>query len=206
MALFSGSRVSVADDAVMAAVQMIAELKTFNAYYQTLGGEIITIGIGIHTGDLMLGTIGFESRVESTVIGDTVNLASRMEGLTKQYGISVGITSKTVENLQCPQDFLLRQIDTVKVKGKEEAITVYEIFNGDPEPIKTTKLQLLDKYHEALYLYRQGQWHAALRLFSELQIALRQDKVIAIYLKRCYQFMKDPPDQYWAGVTQLVEK
>ncbi|WP_198284602.1 adenylate/guanylate cyclase domain-containing protein [Beggiatoa alba] len=206
MALFSGSHVGVADDAVLAAVGMLNRLQEYNAYRQNNGEKPLSIGVGIHTGALILGTIGFESRMESTVIGDTVNLASRMEGLTKQYGITIGITSPTYQQLQNPERFLIREIDTVQVKGKEEAITVYEVFDVDPQPLRDMKVTYLNKYMQALECYKRYQWQEALEQFLELKTVLQGDKVINIYIERCQHFITTPPNESWRGVTRLDEK
>jgi len=206
MALFSGNKVGVADDSIIAAIGMLEKLREYNRHRQKAGYRPIAIGVGIHTGLLMLGTIGFEKRIENTVIGDTVNLASRMEGLTKQYGISIGITSATLQRLADPAPFLIREIDTVQVKGKETAITIYEVFNGDPDRIRENKIQTLDRYHEALNLYKKCKWHDALQLFTELQTHLETDKVIGIYLERCRTFLDYPPDESWDGIIRLHEK
>lgn len=206
MALFPGSCVSVADDALSAALCMLEKLKEFNTYRQHLKKSPITIGIGIHTGPLTLGTIGFASRVETTVIGDTVNLASRIESLTKHYGITIGVTSTTLQKLKAHNSLLIREIDTVQVKGKEEAITVYDVFNADPEPIKEVKFKTLERYGEALASYKQGRWDDAICLFHELESQLINDRVISIYLQRCYVFKANPPGTEWVGVTRLDEK
>ena len=206
MALFSGNKIGVADDAVAAAVGMIEQLKDYNKHRQKSGYRPITIGIGIHTGPLMLGTIGFEKRMENTVIGDTVNLASRVEELTKEYGTPIIITAITYQQLVSSTQFLVRQLDTVQIKGKTRVSTIYEIFNNDPDPIKELKLKTLDTYHESINLYREGKWHDALQLFTELQTHLDADKVIEIYVERCRSLLDNPPDELWDGVTKLDEK
>ncbi|MCP4702472.1 MAG: HAMP domain-containing protein [Gammaproteobacteria bacterium] len=206
MALFPGARANSADDALAAAIGMMATLETFNAKRQKKSGSCpIAIGAGIHTGPLTLGIIGIESRVEGTVIGDTVNLASRIESLTKHYGIGIGITSATLNQLKNRDSLLIREVDTVQVLGRKEANTIYDIFNVDPEPLKERKIQTLDRYNEALVLYKQGQWKDALCLFDELHTKLVTDKAVKIYLRRCQKFKVNPPKS-WDGVTRLDEK
>ncbi|MCP4399790.1 MAG: GAF domain-containing protein [bacterium] len=206
MALFSGNNVGVADDAIVSARGMLEKLREYNQHRQNVGYRPIAIGIGIHTGPLMLGTIGFEQRMESTVIGDTVNLASRMEGLTKQYAIAIAITSDTFQGLMNPASFLIREIDTVQVKGKKLPITVYEEFNSDPDSVKEKKIQTLTTYHDALHLYKARKWRDALQIFTELQSSLETDQVIKIYRERCQAFLDYPPEESWDGVVRLREK
>ena len=206
MALFAGQKNSVADDSIAAALGMLEQLKVYNRHRRRAGYHPIQIGIGIHSGSLMLGTIGFERRMETTVIGDTVNLASRMEGLTKQYGIAIGVTSETLRKAVNADSLLVREIDTVKVKGKEKPITVYEIFNADPENIQEQKIQLDHQYVEALQLYKNRNWREAVQLFTTLRQSLPTDKVIEIYCERCQAFLEYPPNESWSGVTRLREK
>lgn len=206
MALFAGQNIGVADDSIAAAIGMLEQLKVYNRHRRHSGYRPIQIGIGIHTGSLMLGTIGFERRMETTVIGDTVNLASRMEGLTKQYGIALSVTADTLQKVVNAGSLLIREIDTVKVKGKEKPITVYEIFNADPKNIREQKIQLDHHYTEALQLYKMRKWRDALRIFITLRKSLPDDKVIEIYCERCQAFLDYPPDTSWDGVTRLREK
>ncbi len=207
MALFSGAVQGVADDAVAASIGMISQLERLNYKMLSSGQQPVEIGVGIHTGDLTLGTIGFEGRMESTVIGDTVNLASRMEGLTKLYGIHVAISEATYNNLSNPEDFMLREIDTVLVKGKAKPTRVYEVFDGDPADVREYKLNNAARYQEALAGYKAGRWDDAIGLFQEMAAANSADRVAAIYLQRCLEFKQTPPAaEGWNGVTKLTEK
>jgi adenylate cyclase len=125
MALFDDE---TTDGALNAAIAMQAALKEFNEtrYKQKL--PTLDIGIGIHRGEVVLGTIGFTSRIASTVIGDAVNVASRVEGLTKEYNCKVLVTDSVIRALQSPQEFDLELAnDAVKVKGKESAIALYKL-------------------------------------------------------------------------------
>jgi len=127
MALFSGS----ADEAVNAGLAMLQQLQLYNQERVESGETPIKIGIGINTGNLMLGTVGGQNRMDTTVISDAVNLASRVESLTKNYGVSLLITQHTYARLLNPSHYVIRPIDTVKVKGKSELVTVYEVLNAN---------------------------------------------------------------------------
>ncbi|MEP0881091.1 HAMP domain-containing protein [Trichocoleus sp. ST-U3] len=116
------------DSAVRAAILMQQTLSLFNEARMQKGLPAIAIGIGIHRGEVVMGTVGFTSRIDSTVVGDSVNLASRLEGLTKQYNCNILVTESVVNSLYHPESFYLGLVDkSVKVKGKDEAIAIYEV-------------------------------------------------------------------------------
>lgn len=193
MALFGGDHSSGAQDAVTAAVNIQETVKGYNKYRRSSGYRPITIGVGVNTGKMILGTIGFETRMDNTVIGDTVNLASRLEGLTKKYAIKITISSFTLNSLDHPDKFLLREIDTVQVKGKQEAVTVYEVFDADEAPDRDAKQENLDRYNEGIALFRRRQWGHAQKIFKELMQKLPSDIVVKIYEQRSRRFMEQPP-------------
>ena len=137
MALFDGDST---DNALHAAIAMQKSLDRFNQKRNHKGLPSIRVGIGIHRGEVVMGTIGFTSRIESTVIGDAVNLASRVEGLTKFYQTSILITQAVVTALENPKSFCISLVDDfVKVKGKEEAIAIYKLDNGRSKFLNLSK-------------------------------------------------------------------
>jgi len=163
MALFSGE----ADNAVQAGIAMLNQLFEYNQNRANLGYAPIQIGIGINTGSLMLGTVGGQNRMDSTVISDAVNLASRVESLTKNYGVSLLITEETYLRLKNPSEYAIRAIDTVKVRGKSELVTIYDVFDGDSPEIKAGKLATRELFAEALANYSAGKFAEAGQLFAE---------------------------------------
>lgn len=185
MALFSGG----ADGAVKAAIAMLHRLAEYNLDRVQSGYPAIGNGIGINTGPLMLGTIGGSSRMDSTAISDTVNLASRVENLTKNYGVSLLITHHTFSRLQNPGDYAIRIIDRVKVKGKSKTVSVFEVFDADPPEILGGKLAMRMVFEEALLLYYQHNFGEAAKRFQECRSVNPGDRVAAIYLERCQQQM-----------------
>ena len=128
MALFPTN----ADDAVQAAVAMQKRLAEYNLTRGSPERPVIKIGIGIHTGRLMLGTVGCQNRMDGTVISDAVNLASRIEDMTKIYGATLLITEETYSHLNNASQYAIRGIDRVKVRGKTAPVTVFEVFEGEP--------------------------------------------------------------------------
>ena len=183
MALFSGE----ADNAVKAGIAMLHRLGEYNQHRAHSGYAPIQIGIGINTGTLMLGTVGGQNRMEGTVISDAVNLASRVEELTKNYGVSLLITDQTYSRLTNKNQYAIRTLDTVKVKGKSQAVAVMEVFDADPPAIKQGKLATLALWQEALWLYNQGNLADAGQLFADCWRLNEGDRVARMYFNRCQQ-------------------
>ncbi len=185
MALFGGD----ADDAVKAGLSMLERLEEYNQHRQTSGYLPIQIGVGINTGDLMLGTVGGKNRMNGTVISDAVNLASRVESLTKNYGVSLLITHHTFLRLKNPSHYAIRTIARVQVKGKSELVTVYEVFDTDPPEVKAGKFSTLELFSEARSFYEFERWAEAAAKFQACLHQNPGDKVANIYLKKCQQFL-----------------
>ncbi|HEY9295457.1 MAG TPA: adenylate/guanylate cyclase domain-containing protein, partial [Phormidium sp.] len=189
MALFSGE----ADNAVKAGIAMLNALNEYNQYRQSIGSLPIKIGIGINTGTMMLGTVGGRSRMEGTVVSDAVNLASRIEGLTKNYGVSLLISHYTFLCLNDSNSYAIRLIDKVKVKGKSEMVTVYEVFDADPPEVKQAKLLSKTQFEQAVLLHNLGQFKLAAEIFAECISVNYQDKVAQIYWQRCQERTRGKP-------------
>ncbi|MEW6165653.1 MAG: adenylate/guanylate cyclase domain-containing protein [Pseudomonadota bacterium] len=187
------------DDALKAALGMLAELDQFNAQRAVLQGELpfehperrggseTHIGIGMNSGLLMLGVIGGSNRMEVTVISDAVNLASRVETLTKTYQTPILITQHTLNSIRYPNDFSIRFIDRVRVRGKHLAQSIYEVFDADPAPLKAAKLASRDTFEDALAHYHFRRMDDALTLFSDCLERNPGDTPAAVYWQRCRQ-------------------
>lgn len=183
MALFSGS----ADDAVKTGINMLRRLAVYNTTRTTVERPPIQIGIGINTGSLMLGTVGGSQRMDGTVISDAVNLASRLEGLTKEYGVSLLISHHTFQRLHHPVEFAFRIIDRVKVKGKSKMVSVFEVFDADPLELRAGKLVTKATFEQGLFLYSMNSFREAAQLFQDCLEIIPEDTAAQIYLKRCQQ-------------------
>ena len=186
MALFSGE----ADNAVKAGIAMLHRVAEYNQHRANSNYMPIQVGIGINTGSLMLGTVGGDSRMDSTVISDAVNLAARIERLTKKYGVSLLISHHTFSQLQDANEYAFRIIDRVKVKGKSVAVTVYEIFDADAPEIREKKLTTKLEFEQALLLYHLEKFSVAAKLFEYCLYINPTDTAARIYLEHC-QKMKD---------------
>ncbi|HBB36372.1 MAG TPA: diguanylate cyclase [Cyanobacteria bacterium UBA9273] len=186
MALFSGS----ADDAINAGIAMLQRLADYNQQRVKSGYKPIKIGIGINTGKLMLGTVGGKHRMDGTVISDDVNLASRLESLTKNYGVSLLISQQTLARLENPTAYSIRFIEQATVKGKSKAIAIFEVFDGDSPEIKDSKLTTKSLFEEGLFLYYQQDFWQAEKLFAAVMSSNSRDKVAQIYLERCHHQLR----------------
>jgi adenylate cyclase len=187
MALFP----NCAEDAVQAAIEMQQQVKIYNKHRQNSGYKPISIGIGLHTGTLMLGTIGEAERMESTVISDAVNLASRVEGLTKMYGVGVVASVQTLCRLDDPQKYKCRFLDRVKVKGKQKPVAVFEIYDGDSDLMIELKAQTQTYFEQGIFFHYQQQFAQARQMFLRVLQVNKQDQAAYFYAERCDMLMKN---------------
>lgn len=180
MALFP-----TADDGVRGAIAMLKTLSKYNMLLQLANFAPIRIGIGVHTGPLMLGTVGGRNRMDGTVISDAVNLASRIENLTKTYRTPLLITLQTYQHLKNPDQYKIRVVDSVKVKGKSDKITVFEVFDADDPKIIERKLATLEDFKQGIALYQHNEFRTARALFYKVLQVNEDDKVAQVYLENC---------------------
>ncbi|MDM8531382.1 adenylate/guanylate cyclase domain-containing protein [Anaerolineales bacterium HSG25] len=199
MALFSDQ----ADDAVQAAIAMLRRLNDYNNLRQTNGKPIVELGIGLHTGMLMLGTIGEESRMEGTVISDAVNVASRVEGLTKQYGASLVISQQTLMSLADPTLYSFRFIDRVMVKGKHTSLSVYEVFDGEAESQADLKQQTKEDFEQGLLSYYQKKFPESSVYFNKVLEHNQADEAARLYLQRAAHYMVHGVPDDWEGIEMI---
>ncbi|MCK5522515.1 MAG: PAS domain-containing protein [Thiomargarita sp.] len=195
-----------ADDAVQAAINMLKSLADYNLTRGRTKRPKIKVGIGINTGSLMLGIVGSENRMDSTVISDTVNLASRIEEMTRIYGLSLLITMRTHEKLKDFSQYNMRLVDTVKVKGKDEVVTVYGVFDGDSPEMITLKNKTLPYFNKGIILYQKKAFKEAKTLFEKVLQANKDDKVAQLYLERCENFQKNGVPDDWEGIEVFENK
>ena len=180
MALFSGD----ADGALDASIGMLKSLEEYNEFRKTENQTPIYVGIGINTGSMILGTVGGEKRMDGTVISDAVNLSSRIESLTKNYKVPLLITHHTFRVLKHPENYAIRMVDSIKVQGKDELITVYEVFDADAQEVKSAKLATLDSFNRGMSFYTQKNFEQAQLEFIQCLVNNPQDTVSKIYLTR----------------------
>ncbi|MBF9014113.1 MULTISPECIES: adenylate/guanylate cyclase domain-containing protein [unclassified Oceanispirochaeta] len=182
MALFPGP--DSAENAVQASIKMRLILKLYNNHRKKTGYDPIAVGIGIHTGTLMMGTIGEDKRMDGTVISDAVNLCSRIESLTKEYGLSIALSEESFQRLKSKEQRQVRYIGMVPVKGKEKPVKIYELFNGDSPSITNLKLRTREEFEKAVRFRDEGNYDAARSCFESVQKEFPEDRTTAIYLSR----------------------
>jgi len=174
-----------ADDAVRGGIEMLNTLNAYNTIVVRAGYRPIHVGIGLNTGRSMIGTIGGQQRMEGTVIGDTVNIAARVESLTKIYKTSLLVTEETLNRLDDPSQYYIRPIDEVTVKGKSIEVAVFEVFNADEPEVVELKQATLNIFEQGIYFYRQKAFIKAEKCFAEVISKNPADRVAKIYLQRC---------------------
>ncbi|MFT4926455.1 MAG: ligand-binding sensor domain-containing protein/signal transduction histidine kinase [Phenylobacterium sp.] len=199
MALFPDS----ADDAVTAAVAVLAKVQQYNSQRVAQGDEALSVGIGLHSGSLMLGTIGNDQRMDGTVISDAVNLTARIEGLTKTYGVSLMVSELCFDKLSPNHPFSHRRLGHAKVKGKKSSLAMIEIFDGDKDEIIALKNQCLTLFETALGHYYQRDFESAARSFKQVLKCNPGDKTATLYHKRSAQLMVSGVKHGWDGAEDI---
>lgn len=201
---FFGAPVPFEDHAYYAcrcALQSLVELKKLQVEFAKRGWPPIDIGIGINTGMMSVGNMGSKIVQSYTVIGDAVNLASRLEGTTKEYGAKILVSEYTYEKVK--NRFIFREVDRVRVKGKKEPVRAFELIS---EVAENESVIWLDRYRDAYQVYHRRDFSKALEMFSQLEKQYPNDKLVLVYKQRCEHFLQTPPDASWDGVYERRTK
>lgn len=195
-----------ADDGVRAGIEKLEEVTTYNDYRRTKGRMPIQVGVGVNTGQMMVGMVGERHRMQGDAFSDEVNLTSRLEGLTKYYHVSFIISAATYERLIDPGRYNIRFLDKVQVKGKQKPLDLYEVYDTDPPLLRTLKQETQAEYEAALQLFYAREFEAAqAKLFRVLQRNPR-DKVAWQHLVKATQLAEQGALEGWTGVTVMTDK
>lgn len=199
--------------AVQTAIDMRCRLKEFNAKrveklkpkdQKEFDLVNIKIGIGVNSDSVISGNIGCTKRMEFTSIGDGVNLGSRLEGTSKVYGTDIIISETTYKN--CADRIWTRELDRIQVKGKNQPISIYEVYGLRSDPLSASHEQIIELYHKARDFYHQMKFGKAIGLFGEVLELDKLNKAASMHLMRCQHFLSNPPPADWDGVWRFTEK
>jgi two-component system sensor histidine kinase ChiS len=183
MALFPGPLGP--DEAIRSAIAMQAKIVEYNGHRANMGYKPISMGIGVHTGDLMLGVVGVEDRMENTVISDAVNLSSRLQSIAKAFNISLAISEQSFKELVDPGAYKYRFIGKVKVKGKAAPVSVFEIFDGIAPDLFERKMKANMFFEQGMLSYYQKDFAGAMYYFKRVLEIIPEDGASSFYLDNC---------------------
>jgi adenylate cyclase len=189
--------------ACLTALDMLDELHCLQKKWSAEGLPALNIGIGINAGPMVVGNMGSNRRFNYTVMGDSVNTGSRLEGLNKTYGTNIIASEMTFEKVR--EEFLGRELDLVRVKGKDRPVKIYELLS----PVKTAspdQQALAGSFRDALAEYRKRNWAQARQAFQAVLTQFPQDGPAKLYLERCGALSQNPPAADWDGVYTMTTK
>jgi adenylate cyclase len=188
--------------ACLTAMGMMTELRKLQKKWTDEGKPVLNIGIGINSGDMVVGNMGSEMRFDYTVMGDSVNLGSRLEGINKEYGTNIVISEFTYE--QVKDTLSCRELDSVRVKGKLLPVRIYELLGEKKDSNKWDGFVRV--FEEGLAYYKQCQWDEAIAAFRQATEIRSGDPPSELYIKRCEELRKNPPEEGWDGVYTMTKK
>ncbi len=192
-----------AERACLTALEMIRTLDKLKEKWEAEGRDSFDIGIGINTGDMIVGNLGSKQIFDYTVIGDAVNLGARLEGINKVYPTVNHIIISEYTKNEISDNLVTRELDSVRVKGKKKPVAIFELV-GERE-VMVYPEEFLMHYHRGLELYKRREWERAIDEFKQA-LQHRDDEISKMYIKRCKHFIKYPPAEDWDGVFTLKTK
>jgi adenylate cyclase len=189
--------------ACLTALDMVAALDALRPVFAARGWAHLDLGVGINTGEMVVGNMGSKDRLIYTAVGDPVNVAARLEELSKEYGVHIVVGEATLAAE--PSAFTYRFLDRVAVRGRGEPLCCYEVL-GRAGALDSSAERRLARYHEAIELYRARRWEAALRLLDELGLERPGDGPVELYRRRARALLAAPPPEDWDGVFVAAPK
>jgi adenylate cyclase len=203
---FFGAPISIDDQALKTcrtAIEMQKKLEALREKWKSENKPELFVRIGLNTGPMVVGNMGSRTRMDYTIIGDAVNLASRLEGINKNYNTSIIISEKTFRSAQ--DAIVARELDIIRVKGKSEPVKIYELIDTKEE-IDNQKLKILEIFQTGLEKYRERKWKEALDFFNQVLMLDKNDGPSPVYIQRCEKFIQDPPPDDWDNVFDHITK
>lgn len=192
--------------AIQSALDMRHRLAIFNESQVIKNQPRFRFGIGISSGEVVAGNIGSARRMDYTVIGDGVNLSSRLESLTKEYGCDIIISESTYQACGGAEHLIVRELDKTRVKGKSQAVNIYELVDWRDRALSSQRSQFLDIYHQGRSHYLRREFDDAIAFFEKASYLRPQDIPVQIYLERCRRYRQVPPPEEWDGIHTMTTK
>lgn len=189
--------------ACKAAIDMKKKLREMQEKWRGIGQHELFVRMGMNTGLAVVGNMGSKMRMDYTAMGDSVNLASRLEGANKWYGTTAMISENTYNNVK--EHVEVRKLDTIRVIGKTEPIVIYELF-GMKGSLPQKVYDVIELYNKGLEMFSEHQWKKAHKFFNEALAILPDDGPSKTYVGRCEDYIKKPPSKNWDGVYSLKSK
>lgn len=193
------------DDAIAAGIAKQCSVAEYNQRRQSRGFRPIAVGIGIHFGHMMVGMVGESARMQGDAFSDNVNLTARLESLTKHYGVAMVISGQAHELLTHAEQYHIRFLDRVIVKGRCEPIDIYQVVDGEPESVMRQIEQTRECFEAGIASYQSGDFIQAKRCFDVILQQVPTDKTARLYCDRLSSLIQSPPE-YWNGVWTLAQK
>lgn len=194
-----------ADRALDSALKMLEKLDELREYWKKNKLPPLDIGCGINTGPMVVGNMGSTLRFDYTVLGDSVNLGARLEGITKEYGVRIICSQFTKDSLKKPDNFLLRELDQIKVKGKNEPVRIFEVMQLQSHA-STKQRSIKELFEAGLAYYRNKDFTRSMEAMLKVLQLSPQDGPAGVFLERCEHFVNNPPAQEWDGVWTMRTK
>jgi len=186
------------------AIEMQRKLKEMREFWKKQNKPMLKARVGINTGEVIVGNMGSRNVFDYTVMGDHVNLGSRLEGANKFYGTNIMISEFTYEFVK--DQFYTRPLDLIKVKGKEKPINVYELIAFKEDKLKDNFLEMLQSYEKGIEFYKARNWDEAIDSFEKCLKLVHVDSPSEEYRRRCIEYKFNQPSEDWDGVTVMTEK
>lgn len=194
------------EDALQAAIAKLRLVAERREEIQPANLPVLEIGIGIHTGHMMVGMIGEEHRIQGDAFSDNVNLTARIESLTRFFQVSLIISAETLSRLEAPGRYQMRSLGLVQVKGRDRPISLFDVFDADPPEIRQAKKDTLADYESAIRAYRLGRFDEAIALFERILKIFPQDHPSAHFLERARHYLASGAPSGWEGVEVMESK
>lgn len=193
------------DIACQSSLEMLFALDNLKKEFKEKGLPDIDIGIGLNTGPMSVGNMGSAERLTYTVMGDSVNLGARLEGLTKEYGIKIMISEFTYAKIT-PGKFFTRDLDDIRVKGKNEPVKVFELMRPDFLEDFDQIREFIKLFEKGRTLYRTQHWDGSKKAFNDCLAMKSDDKASEVYIERIQNYLDSPPEENWSGVYTFTHK